>query len=133
MARLIGYGWAMSLTLQFIVMLTPIASEERVVEGLVERLPDAVQIKRNSLRYKDNHLELWANRDADPNMIAEATDGWLYFDARLEVTPLGPKACEDDQVALARELLKHLREMDLRCVLCANFEDRFSFREGVDF
>ncbi|MEV6304806.1 hypothetical protein AB0M02_35715 [Actinoplanes sp. NPDC051861] len=109
---------------QFLVMVDRHVERARLVDSLHSVFPDAQRRKDNSLHLRGNWLEVWPNDDADENLAADPTTGYLHFRWRVEVTPLDASVTEDDQVQLARDLLTHLRSDGAAAEVCANFEDR---------
>jgi hypothetical protein len=51
-------------------------------------------------------------------------DEYLYFQYRVESTPLDQGIHEADQIELAKNILAALRERKWKAVLCANFEQQ---------
>lgn len=111
-------------TLQFLVMVTPMTSDVSIVDELCRVFPAARRLKPHSFNLEGNWFELWPNHDADEEKARDPDEGYLYFDGRLEATPMGSSPKEADQIDLARRVLGAVRELGMRAVLCAAFEDR---------
>ena len=111
-------------TLQFLVMVTPMTSGVWIVDGLCRAFPTAKRLKPRSFDLEGNWFQLWPNHDADEEKARDPEEGYLYFDGRLEATPLGSSPKEADQIDLASRVLVAVRELGMRAVLCAAFEDR---------
>ena len=111
----------MSETLQFIAWVDGLPARSDVMKPLVE-FEGAVRGKENSVSVAGNHVEAWANEDADASLALDEEDGFLYFAWRVECTPLEPTS-ENAQVELARAVRDAFLAAGARVEIAANFED----------
>ena len=114
----------MNETLQFLVMVDGECSREEITDRLVEEFPEAIRLKENSCDLRENWIEVWYNEDYDRISAQDDEDGYLYFRYRVEVTPLGERVKEVDQIDLAKAIVAAIRKKGLTAVICANFENR---------
>lgn len=110
-------------TLQFLVMVDSDQDDRALLAMILSRFPDAVGRKENSCDLRGNWIEIWANEDADPGLMTGA-DGYLYYPWRVEATPIEDGVGEEQQIELARELVRCFGSTGAPPVVCANFEDR---------
>ncbi|MEU7928710.1 hypothetical protein [Micromonospora sp. NPDC049107] len=111
-------------TLRFLIMVDGPLTAAELLDLIRARLPDAKPYRRDSVDVRANLLEINTNEGADPRLAATDEDGYLYFQWRVEVTPMDPSVDEAQQIALARELLRAIEGQQVRATVCAAFEDR---------
>ena len=110
------------LTLQFIAMIEGPSSASAVVASLKATFPDAKEVKVHSFDLRQNWIEIWANRDADPGKASD-DDGYMFYGFELQATPM-MSVNEEHQIQLARDLVAALEGEGWKVVVCANFEDK---------
>ena len=110
-------------TLQFLVMLDGDAPRNVILDSILRSFPDAAPRKENSCDLRGNWIEIWANEDANEDLVDDPQTGYLHYPWRVEVTPMDPVS-EEEQVQLARDLVACFQQIGIGPVVCANFEDR---------
>lgn len=110
------------LTLQFVAMIEGPSSVPAVVASIRAAFPEAKAVKVHSFDLRENWIEIWANREADPGKASD-DDGYMFYGFELQATPM-MSVNEDHQIQLARDLLAALESEGWKVVVCANFEDR---------
>ncbi len=112
------------LTLQFVAMIEGPSSAPAVAASLKAAFPESktVNVKVHSFDLRENWIEIWPNRDADPGKVSD-DDGYMFYGYELQATPT-MSVNEDHQIQLARDLVVVLEGEGWKVVVCANFEDR---------
>lgn len=110
-------------TLQFLTMVDGAVDGKELSETL-ERGLGAAPYRRGSMHARGNLIEIQANEGADAELARTDEDDYLYFRWRVEATPVDRSVGEAEQIALAKDVVRVVRDAGLRAVVCAAFEDR---------
>lgn len=110
--------------LQFFVMVDSEMDRAQMIAGVLDGFPEAERYKHFSCMIRGNWLEIVRNHDADPGLVDDPEEGYLYFAWEVDCTPMSRDLDEDHQVALARDLQRHFAATGAKTTVGASFEDR---------